>query len=186
MKDKREMFRTLVKWTGLVVVAHLIAMICFGIFMSSSAARYEENDAVWMAHRYAFWFSVIIEILLTVLYSKISASFVEYRRAITMAMKEEGFSVLSYYKKNQLREDIWRIVIVAAFQLPFTVFYAFAGISYSYSTFFDTFYIMDGGYYAITGSPILGLLFGTLAFTVIFMSIRLLFLRGAVKDIKKI
>lgn len=186
MKDKRETFRTIVKWTGLVLIAHLIAMIVFGIVLSSSLARFEDNDAIGLAHTRAFWFSVIIEILLCILYFKISSSFTEHIREVKNAMKEGGLSLLSYYKKNFFKEDLLRIAVVFVFQIPFTVFYALAGISYMYSTAFEMFYIMDAGYYAVTGIPIVGLLLGTVVFGVIFFLFRLLFLRKTVKYIKKL
>ena len=186
MKDKRETFRTMIKWTGLVAVAHLIAMIVFGLFMSSSLARFEDNDLIAAAHVRAFWFSVIIEILLCVLYLKISSSFSEHVREVKNAMKEETFSVFSYYKKTLFKEDLLRIAVVFAFQIPFTVFYALAGISYIYTTSFEMFYIMDAGYYAVTGIPIVGLLLGSIVFGVIFFLLRLIFLRKTVKYINKI
>lgn len=186
MKDKRETFRTMVKWTGLVAVAHLIAMIVFGLFISSSLARFEDNDLIEVAHVRTFFFSVIIEILLCVLYLKITSSFSEHVRNMKNAMKEGGLSLLSYYKKNFFKEDLLRIAVVFVFQIPFTVFYALAGISYMYSTAFEMFYIMDAGYYAVTGIPIVGLLLGTVVFGVIFFLFRLLFLRKTVKYIKKL
>ena len=186
MKDKRETFRTMIKWTGLVAVAHLIAMIVFGLFISSSLARLEYNDLIEAAHVRTFFFSVIIEILLCVLYLKITSSFSEHVRNMKNAMKEEGFSVFSYYKKNYFKKDMFRMAVVALFQLPFTAFYALAGISYLHSSIIDRFYIIDGGYYAISDNSIVGIILGTVIFGAIFFLLRLLFLRKTVKYIKKL
>lgn len=182
---KRELFRNNVKWAGLMVLVHIGAMIIFGIFFSATLAKFEDNDMIAFAHQRAFWGDITLWALFSLFYFKISFSFTDCRRELKDTMKEESFSLIGYYKKRYLREDIWRMGILAAFQLPFIVFYAILGLSYLYSTPIEQFYILEAGFYGTSGSAILGVLLCTAVFTVIYLFFRFLFLFLTVRSIKK-
>lgn len=182
----RELFRKNVRWAGLMVLAHVGVMIVFAIFMSSGLARLEENERMLSAHLNTLLTDVIVWCLFSLFYFKITSTFADHRRLLKESMKEDGFSVFGYYKKQHLREDIWRMAILAAFQIPFMVFFAFAGISYLYSTPIDKFYILEAGFYGVSGSSIIGLISSTLTFSLIYLAFRFLFLLITVRSIKKI
>ncbi len=182
---KIELFRKNVKWAGLMVIVHIGAMIVFGIFFSSTLAKFEDNELIALAHKRAFWGDIALWTIFSIFLGKISSSFTDYRRELKDAMKADDYSLIGYYKKRYLREDIWRVAILSAFQLPFTVFYAILGISYLYSTPIEKFYILEAGFYGVGGSAILGLILCTVIFTLIYFAFRFLFLLITVRSIKK-
>ena len=180
-----DLFRKNVKWAGLMVLTHIGAMIVFAIFVSSGLARLEENDLIQAAHANALLTDIIIWIIFSIFYFKISSSFTDYRRAVKGSISENKFSIISCYKKNFLREDIWKITIFAAFQLPFMAFFAVAGISYLNSLIVDRFYILEAGFYGTSGSAVAGWISCTITYAVIFLIFRLLFLALTARSIKK-
>ena len=182
----RELFRKNVRWAGIVLLVHIGAIIVFGIFFSATLEKFEDNDLINLAHQRALWGDLELWTIFSVFYFKISSTFTDHRRLLKESMKEDGFSVFGYYKKQHLREDIWRMAILAAFQIPFMVFFAFAGISYLYSTPIDKFYILEAGFYGVSGSSIIGLISSTLTFSLIYLAFRFLFLLITVRSIKKI
>ena len=181
----RELFRKNVRWAGLVVLIHIGALIVFGIFFSSTLQRLEDNELIALAHRNALLGDVVLWTVFSVFYFKITSTFADYKRLLKDAMKEDGFSVFGYYKRQYLREDIWKMAILSAFQIPFMAFFAMAGISYLYSTPIDKFYMLEAGFYGMSGSSILGLLISTVIFSVIFLIFRFVFLALTVRGIKK-
>ncbi len=182
---KRELFRKNVKWAGIVLLVHIGAMIVFGLFFSATLEKLEDNEMIALAHRKAFWGDIELWTIFSVFYFKISSTFTEYRRLIKEEMKKENYSLLRCYRENFFKEDLWKIAILAAFQIPFMVFFAIAGVSYLVSTPIDRFYILEAGFYGLCGSSIVGFLSSMAAFTVIFLLFRFLFLALTVRSIKK-
>jgi len=182
----KTLFRNNVKWAGLMVLVHIGAMIVFGIFSSATLQKLEDNELIALAHTQAFWDSIVLFTVFSLFFCKISSSFTDYRRELKDAMKADDYSLIGYYKKRYLREDIWRIGILLVFQLPFTVFYAILGLSYLYSTPIEEFYILEAGFYGVSGSSIIGLISSTLTFSLIYLAFRFLFLLITVRSIKKI
>lgn len=162
----QELFRKLVKWFGIVAVLHLVAMLVFGILLSSNVAALEDADAFDEASVTVFFFDIAINIVFVIVYMKAVSSFADYSKAIAAAMKEEAFSVIGYYKTAYLKLDLLRIAVFAVFQLPFVIFASIFGISFLYSSGIERFYIFEAGYYALTGSPILGFLISVAVFAV--------------------
>lgn len=182
---KRELFRKNVKWAGIVLLVHIGAMIVFAIFVSSQLQRLEYNEFIMPAHFEALITSIVIWTIFSVFYFKISSTFTEYRRLIKEEMKKENYSLIRCYRENFLKEDLWKIAILAAFQIPFMVFFAIAGVSYLVSTPIDRFYILEAGFYGLSGSSIVGFLSSMAVFTVVFLLFRLLFLALTVRSIRK-
>ena len=54
----QELFRKLVKWFGIVAVLHLVAMLVFGILLSSNVAALEDADAFDEASVTVFFFDM--------------------------------------------------------------------------------------------------------------------------------
>ena len=182
----RELFRKNVRWAGIVLLVHIGAIIVFGIFFSATLEKFEDNDLINLAHQRALWGDLELWTIFSVFYFKISSTFTEYRRLIKEEMKKENYSLLRCYRENFFKEDLWKIAILAAFQIPFMVFFAMAGISYLYSTPIDKFYILEAGFYGVSGSSIIGLISSTLTFSLIYLAFRFLFLLITVRSIKKI
>ena len=179
-----DLFRKNVKWAGLMFLTHIGTMIVFAIFMSSGLARLEENDLIHTAHTNALLTDIVIWTIFSIFYFKISSTFTDYRRAVKESMNENRFSILSCYKKNFLREDIWKMAILAAFQLPFMAFFAIAEVSYLASTIIDRFYILEAGFYGTSGSALAGWLICTVTYAVIFFIFRIIFLATTARSIK--
>lgn len=64
-------------------------------------------------------------------------------------------------------------LLVLAFQLPFSIFYAMLGFSYDNMVFFERFYVLDVAFYEITGSALLGLLLNGVIFLLVSLLLRL-------------
>ena len=170
----QELFRKLVKWLGIVVVLHLVAMLFFGMFFSSNIAALEALGDFGEASLTVFLFDIGVNIIFVVIYAKAVSSFADYSKAITAAMKEPSFTVIEYYKNTYLKLDLLKIAVFAVFQLPFVIFAAVFGISFLNSTFMERFYIFEAGYYALTGSAILGFLISVVVFAVCLIAAEIL------------
>lgn len=177
-----ELFRKLVKWFGIVILVHLVAMLFFGMVFSSTAAALQDEGDVAIANRMTFFFDIAVNLIFVIIYMKLSASFSDYNKAIRDAMKDPSFSVIGYYKTAFLKYDLMKIAIFAVFQIPFVIFYAVAGYSFLHSTLMDRLYLLDAGYYALTGSSILGFLFSVAVFAVAFVLVRLLMIKSTKKN----
>ena len=181
-----DLFRKNVKWAGLSVLIHLGAMLLFGMVFSPTLEKLEEDGAIASAHQSALWCSVLLFSIFSLFFFKISSTFADYKRELKEAMKEDGFSLIGYYKKHFFREDAWKMAIFAAFQIPFMIFFAVAGVSYLYSTSIDMFYVLEAGFYGVCGNPFLGLLLCSVTFSVIFFLFRFIFLALTARSIKKL
>ena len=182
---EQRLFRKMVKWVGFLILAHIVSMIIFGLFISNSIVAMIEDEMVTRAKTVMMIFNVASFIVLSVVYSKIEASFVEYRNPIKERVKSGEFSVLQYFKEVYLREHLISMSLYAAFQIPFCVFYAILGLDFKYPTVFEQFYIMNAGPYFGTASAILGVLLNALLFGLIFTVVRILFIAITQKDVQK-
>ena len=167
-----KLFRKLVKWLGLIIVMHIVAMIIFGMMFSSMVAQMMEYElAVTRGKLTMLGFDILFFLIFMIITVKSEMSFLEYRRELKNAINDESFSSLSYYKNNFLKEHILKLVILIVFQLPLTLFYNFFGYMFDQITGFEQFYALDAGAYVLTESSILGLLVNILIFGVlIFVS----------------
>ena len=169
---KREKIKKIINWIGILIAAHLAAMIAFSIFISGSLTIIAE-DETHTFNRSIFIFDIIFHIFFSVLVINIETSFVEYRRKMREAIRENNFTTIEYFKQRHMRDDIIKLICFTVFQIPFTVFYASFNFSMFATTGLEKFYIMDAGAHLITGSAILGFLLNTLLFSIIYISVRL-------------
>ena len=119
---------------------------------------------------------------------------VEYRRVLKVAMKEDGFSLVKYFKENFLQETLWEIGVYALVQLPFILFVMIPNpLVIMLFMSMQPFYMLEYGFYVITmftagGIPILfiGWILATLYFAIVYMAIKFLALFLAKRSIETI
>ena len=182
---EQRLFRKMVKWVGFLMLAHIVSMIIFGLFISNSIVAMIEDEMVARAKTVMMIFNVAAFAVLSVVYSKIEASFVEYRNPIKERLKAGEFSVPQYFKEVYLKEHFISLLLYVVFQMPFCVFYAILGMDFKYPTALEQFYIMNAGSYFATASAILGILLNMLLFGLIFTAMRILFITITKKDVQK-
>ncbi len=169
----KELFRSSVRWVGLLLLAHLVAMLIFGLTVSQAVATMlmDIEDYSARAYRTIFIYDTVFLLIFTLVFSRIGASYYEYRKTLREAIKQENFSAFKFYKQTRLKEHLVKVGIFAAFQLPFTVFFACWGLDVVNITGFEQFYILEAGSYAMTGSWILGFLLSVAVFALIHLGL---------------
>ena len=182
---KRELFRSCVRWTGLLLLAHLVAMLLFGLTVSQSVVSMME-DYPQRAYRTIFIYDTVFLLVFTFVFARIDASYSEYRKSLREAVKQEGFSVFDFYKQTKLIEHLAKVGVFAVFQLPFMIFFACWGLDVLYITGFEQFYILDAGSYALTGVWILGFLLSTVVFGAIYLGVNFLFVIITKRSIERV
>ncbi len=182
---KRELFRTCVRWVGLLLLAHLVAMLIFGLVVSQSVTSMME-DYPERAYRTIFIYDTVFLLIFTLVFARINSSYTEYRKSLREASKLEGFSAFGFYRQTKLKEHLIKVGIFAVLQLPFTVFFACWGLDVIYITGFEQFYILDAGSYAMTGSWILGFLLSVLIFGIIHLGSNFAFILITKKNMEKV
>ena len=166
------MFKKAVQWLGIVILAHLAAMLIFAIVVAGSAESLAK-DSPADAYGMVLTFDVIFYAAFLILVNRLEQSYAEYGRNFKNAVKEEGFSPLAYYKQTFLREHIVKAAVMSVFHLPFALFYQLLGFSLTETTGFEQFYILDAGFYGVGGSSIVGFLLCTLAVTALLFAVNL-------------
>lgn len=180
----QQLFKKAVKWLGILIIAHIVSMIVFGLFFSGSLATMSEEEPM-RAKVFVFVYNIIFDTLFVLLFSKIEMSYVEYRKLMKDSIKAKNFSVLNYFRTVMLKEHIVKLGIFMALQIPFVVFFSIFGISLRLPIMFEQFYYMDAGSYILTNSAILGWLLNTLVFGIICTLVRIFFVFLTKKDIEK-
>lgn len=169
---KREKIKKIINWIGILIAAHLAAMIAFSIFLSGSLTIIAEDEP-HTVNLSIFIFDIVFHLFFSVLFINIETSFVEYRRKMRESIRENNFTTIEYFKQKHMRDDIIKLICFTLFQIPFTIFYASFNFSMFATTGLEKFYIMDAGAHLITGSAILGFLLNTVFFGIIYLSVRL-------------
>lgn len=178
---KHKLFRKAIQWCGVLLIAHAIAALIYGIVFSSSVG-YMMEDQPMRAKMTVFVFNIVFDAAILAYISHMDTSYVDYRKTMKDDLKAGTFSVQKYF---YTREHVIKIATFSALQLPFAIFYAIWGMSLQYSTLFEQFYIMDAGCYLLTESFLLGLLLNTLMFGAIYTLIKLLFILITKKRLKE-
>lgn len=180
----KNLFKTLVKWFGILILAHLASMLIFGLLLSSAIGELYDDEPI-KAKLCVVAYNIVFDVALIVFCAKAESSYVDYRKSLKEALKLGNFSVINYFKTVFLKEHLFKIAIFTALQIPFVIFFAIFGVSLQYPILLEQFYYMDAGCYMLTGSAILGWLLNTILFGVIFTLIRALFIIISKKEIKK-
>ncbi len=165
-------FRKAIKWLGILVIAHIVALIFFSLIMSGSVANLSE-DYPLKANRTVLTYNIIFNVVFAFMYFKINTSFLDYRKNFKETLRAENYSFSKYFKEEILKEQLVMSLVFALFQLPFVIFYSIFGMSLLYPILLEQFYIMDAGAYLVSGSGIVGLILNTVILTVVFLLVRL-------------
>ena len=180
----RELYRTAVKWLGILALAHLVSMIIFGIAFSGSIG-YMFEEMPKRARVFVLMYDLIFDALFCALYFKFETADVDYRRSVRNYLKANKFSMWGYFKTEIKKDHLAKIITFMLFQIPFVAFFALFGIEVYVPTIFEQFYYMDAAFYIITGSALLGLILNTLMFAVVFTLVRMLFIRLTKKYVEE-
>lgn len=180
----RNLFRKNVKWLGLLIIAHVVAMIIFGLAFSSSLAHMSEDQPT-RAKILVLAYNIVFDTLFVLIFSKGEMSYIEYRKSIKEAIKTKSFTVLKHFKTVMLKEHLSKLGVFMAFQIPFVIFFSILGLSLQNPSIFEQFYYMDAGCYILTNSAILGWILNTLLFGFICTLVRILLVFLTKKDLEK-
>ena len=167
---KPETFRRMVKWLGIVILAHLAAMLIFAIVLAGSAESFAKESPAY-AYSIVLTFDIIFYVAFVFLVNRLETSYADFDRNLKNAMKSEDFTVFGYYKSNFLNEQLIKAAVMSGFHIPFAVFYQVLGFSLTATTKFEQFYILDAGFYGVAGSAVLGFLLWTVTVTAIWLVI---------------
>lgn len=182
----RDLFRKAVRWFGMLILAHFVGMLIFGMLFANSVAILTEESnptAIWIVVIYNAVFDALF--VAFCLKFKLSYDNKDRWREIRQSVKANTFSVINYFKTEMLKEHLVKTGVFALFQLPLVIFTSFFGLSMLYPTTLEQFYIMDAGCYMFAPISLLGWLLNTLLFSAVFTSVVLMYLLIIKKDAKK-
>ncbi len=181
---KKEIFRKCVKWVGVLALAHIISMFAYGLLLSN-AVTYMWLDAPGRAMLTLIGFNVFVDAFLIALISKFETSYIEYRTSIKEALRNGEFSVIKYLKENILKETLLRMAVGVIFQIPYMIFFSIFGFAFGGAMGIEQFYIMDSGFYLLTGSAILGVILKVLVFGIVNAGVSVIFLVLTRKNVEE-
>ena len=168
----KSLFKKIIRWLGILIIAHIASMIISLIFISNFVPEMAEETPE-KAKTVILIFDIVMFALLSAIYSYTETSYIAYRKSIKEMLKDNSFSLVKHFKKDYLKEHLIEIGIFMVTQIPFVIFFAIWGFELQYPTAFEKFYIMDAGAYAFTNSAMLGWLLNTLLFGIVFTLFRL-------------
>ena len=171
----------MVKWLGLLLLAHIAATLVFVMLFSRSIPDMSGDDPT-RAHMTILVYDAVFSALFLTYKSKVDTSYIDYRKSIKDDLRANSFSVIKYLEP---KEHLIKIAIFMAFQIPFVIFYSIWGMSLQHPIIFEQFYIMDAGSYLVTDSAILGILLNTIMFGTVYSLIKTLFIIITKKNIQK-
>ena len=182
--SKRNLLKHAIKQFCILLLVNLVAMIVYGLFLSSAVANLVLDEEFSAAHSTVFWFGIVVCAMFSVIYTKADVSFVDYRKELKESLRA-GKSFWEIFCEKHLSKDLVKVGVFALIEIPFMIFALVVELSLILPLFIENFYIMNTGTYLMTGSPLLGILLNTLIFGGIFISFRLLFLFLSCRDVKK-
>ena len=181
---KRELIKGGIRWFLILLVIHLVGMLFYAIILSSSVMQLMAEEEAGKAYSAVLWFGIILNVIVSIAYTKVETTYVDYRKELKESLRAEK-GVIDIWKEKHLGEDLIKIGVYLVMQIPLVIFCAVIKYSLTASLFFEDFYVMNVGWYLVTGSPLLGVLLDTVVFGAIFFAARLLFTFLTVRDVKK-
>ena len=179
MKEKSP--KTLLRWLGVLLASHFVANLLFSlIFFRIIVQMWEDYPDT--GNRTLFFFGAAIYLIIAIFNARVESSSYEYQDGLHEAMEQPEFSLITYYKRNLLKNKLEPIVLSALLQLPLVISYALIGLKLDELTKLERFYIMDAGTYAVTHNPILGLLLNILVFAALLILTSFIALVSAKRD----
>ncbi len=170
---KPSFFRKLVKWALILLLTRLAAMIFFAVVLARIATPLAAERPFRVAVLCAA-FSLLLQAVFAFYFTRtrLNTSY-EVRQKIALYRGKERPFLL--YLKDSVGELCWMVGIFSVSQLPFTLFYALFGFSFTATTELEKLYIMDAGFYLLTGNAVLGFLLNLLSFALLVLLVHLFF-----------
>ena len=186
MKTKltRDEIKALIKsgaiWVGVMIGWRLLTMILWSMFFGSTIDDELSYDVGTSESRFVTVLSSFISMVLLAIVSNVTfaRNNGDARRALVEASREEGFSLMKYFKKF-IPLHIVYVGIYVLTQLIFCGFFAAFGFRYNAATggtLIERFHVADSGFYLLTNSALLGLLLNIIVMTALLCGGRLLVL----------
>ena len=168
---------TCLKWLALLIAVHIIALVLYSMALEDMTFQLANDfpDEPNKPKIPLLIFDLVFIPLFFTLYGRIlSPISSEERSIIKKSMREGSFSLLSHWKAQHLKNTVCATSMFALIQVPFVIFFANFGFSFTVSIILDRFYFLDAGFYAITNSALPGWLLCTLFFAACFVATRLI------------
>lgn len=183
---KQATFKMIVKWLGIIVIAHFAVRFIFAILFAKDMMLTEEWEPE-KAYRSLLNLCILLQLAFAAIYTWFESYFKDKETFIKNKLKEQPeLKLLSLFRQNYLKDNLIRIAVFGIFQLPFTLLYALFGISLKNTSFLLGFYILDAGTYAATGSVILGFILNPLIFGIFLILCQYISLVIAHRNMKQI
>lgn len=176
------LFKRLVRWFWFLAIMHIAAILVFNPWIATMLYNVYERVPMRMLTG-TFMFDCVITVAFLLIYFKIQTSDAEFKRNLKDNIKAPDFSLVKFYKDNQLTEPLYKIGIDAFFHIPYAIYYGVMSYilpsdipfrEYFHMTLkspigFQQFYTIDTGSYLLTNSPFFGFLLCTVLFGVLFL-----------------
>jgi len=183
---KHSTFKMTVKWLGVVIIAHFVVRFIFSLLFAKDMMITEEWEPQ-KAYRSLLNLCILLQLAFAVIYTWFESYFKDKETFIKEKLKEQPeLMLLTLFKQNYLKDNLIKVAVFGLFQIPFTLLYALFGISLKNPTFLLSFYILDAGTYAATGSILLGFILNPLIFGIFFILCQYISLVIAHRNMKQI
>ena len=158
------MIRNILKWTLLLILLHVIALILYsmtGAPMVKQSIEYEDGIENSVTVLFAFLFMLGFCVYGGIEYARDGTA----KHRHVSAMKAAGYGSLRFLL-SEMRPLLYKVPTYLVFQLPMLLFTAVFGYSHLYQTPLEKFYAADAGFYLALGNPFLGWLLSGVTLTV--------------------
>ena len=183
MKTKltRDEIKALIKsgaiWLVVLFGWRLLTMILWSMFFASTIDNELSYDVGTSESRFVTVLSSFVSMVLLALVNNVTfaRNNGDERRALVEASREEGFSLVEYFKKF-IPQHIVYVGFYILTQLIFCGFFAAFGFRYNAATggtIIERFHVADSGFYLLTGNALLGLLLNIIVMTALLCGARL-------------
>ena len=179
------MFKKMVNWLGLVLLAHLISMFVYGFFFSNMVSQMYFDNYAGRANLLVLIFGIFIDVVFVALIANTQTSYVDYRKNLKDSIKAGEFSIEKELKSGLLKESLIKAGIYFALQIPYAIYYAIFGYNPNYTMKIAQFYSMDSAFYMITDIPFIAMILRSLLFAAINIGVTVFFILRAKKTIEE-
>lgn len=183
MKTKltRDQIKALIRsgatWFVLLIVWRLVTMFIWSLFFGSTVQDEADYGVGTKASATVTIFTsfvsmIILAVANAVMFARNNG---DERRALVDASREDGFSMLEYFKKF-IPVNIVHMGLYVLTQLIFCGFFAAFGFRYVASTggtVLERFHVADAGFYLLTNNALLGLLLNIIVMAGLLLGTRL-------------
>ena len=178
--SKDQFYNTLfacLKWLGILIATHAVALCLFSILLEDMAIQLTNDfpDDPNKPKIPLLIFDLVFIPLFFGAYGRILSPIPPSEKSLLKKQgREETVSILSHWKEYYLKNTVCAVAMFATLQIPFVIFFANFGFSFTQSIILDRFYFLDAGFYAMTNSALLGWLLCTLFFALCCVLSRLI------------